>query len=244
MFTLFQNSGAEQMKRVATVDLAHGVMQVNTNWMDSRRFEPLMEYLRNGIDKYIGDKAKVELTGTGALFVEVTNSTIMDLVRSFSVAFLGVTLFMAFLLRSAKIGAIAMLPNLLPIAGVLGLMGYAGIWLDYSNVLIASIALGIVVDDTIHFLHQFRAQHLATGSVEAGLEHAYRHTGRAMVITSVVLVGGFAVFLLASLGNVRLFGFLTDITVAGALFVDLVLTPALLRALIRSKVTGAGAATA
>ena len=108
-------------------------------------------------------------------------------------------------------------------------MGAAGIWLDYSNALLASITLGIVVDDTIHFLHHFRIKMEESGDVDAAISHAYSYSGRAMIITSIVLVGGFSTFLLGELSTIRHFGVLVASSVFMALVVDLVLTPALLR---------------
>ena len=233
LFTVFESSAPDELKRLATVDLRHGAMFVRTQWMDAKRFEPLVAHIERGVQRYVGDRATVEVTGSAMLWVEVTGSTIHNVIRSFSIAFGLITLFMVFLMRSFKLGAISMVPNLLPIVGLVGVMGATGIWLDYSNALISSIALGIVVDDTIHFLHHFRVHLDKHHSVDRALSHAYAYSGRAMIITSVVLVGGFSAFVLGALATARNFGKLLAVTVALALLVDLVLTPALLRVVYR-----------
>ena len=134
-----------------------------------------------------------------------------------------------------------MVPNLLPIGAILGFMGATDIPIDLNNILLASIAIGIAVDDTIHFLHQFRAHVAQHEDVESAIQHSFNHAGRAMTTTSVVLVAGFSVFLAADMFNVQRFGILVALTLVVALLVDLIFTPALLRTFYRAK--GAGSST-
>jgi predicted RND superfamily exporter protein len=128
-----------------------------------------------------------------------------------------------------------MLPNLMPIAVVMGYMGYAGIVLDTSTLMLGSIAIGIVVDDTIHFLHQFKSHHDVHGQVEAAVKHAFTHSGRAMALTSLLLVAGFACVTAGDMLSSRLFGYLLGLTAVAALLADLTLTPALMRVVYRDR---------
>jgi predicted RND superfamily exporter protein len=128
-----------------------------------------------------------------------------------------------------------MVPNLLPIMMIMGVMGLLGVPIDMSNLLIASIAIGIAVDDTIHFLHHFSTAYERSGSVEAAIGHTFRHSGRALVSTSVILTLGFCVYVTAEMANLARFGMLVALTVVFALVIDLLLTPALLRVTYRDK---------
>ena len=140
-----------------------------------------------------------------------------------------ITLLMWLLLRSVKLGLIAMIPNLLPIAFVLGTMGLTDVPIDLANIIIASIILGIAVDDTIHFLHQFWISHRQHGDTSQAIKTSLDHSGRAIVSTSVILVCGFLVYIVASMVNLQRFGWLIALAIAYALVVDLAVGPALLR---------------
>ena len=132
-------------------------------------------------------------------------------------------------LKSVKMGLIAMVPNLVPIIFVMGFMGLTGIPIDLANILIASIAIGIAVDDTIHLLHHFRVHFDEYGNVEEAIRNAFEHAGRAMVSTTVILTIGFIAFSFATGSNIQRFGTLIALTAVTAMFIDLVFTPALLR---------------
>ena len=122
-----------------------------------------------------------------------------------------------------------MVPNLVPIALVMGLMGLTKIPVDLNNLLIASIALGIAVDDTIHFLHHFKTGLMETNDCESAIGIAAHHAARAMVGTSLILGAGFLVYVAALNAAIARFGVLIGLTVLAALVVDLILLPAILR---------------
>ncbi|MBF0248918.1 MAG: MMPL family transporter, partial [Alphaproteobacteria bacterium] len=123
---------------------------------------------------------------------------------------------------------VAMIPNLTPIIVTLGLMGWLGVPLDLFTMLIGSIAIGLAVDDTIHFMHNYRRYHHDTGSVKIAVRETLMGTGRAMLTTSVVLSLGFAVFMASTLTNLINFGWLTGLTILLALAADFFLAPALM----------------
>ena len=159
----------------------------------------------------------------------IVGSLLDDLLRSFGLAFVVITLMMIALLGELKLGLIAMIPNLLPITMVVAFMAAAGIPVDLNNLLFGSIAIGIAVDDTIHFLHQFKVHHDAHGHVDDAIHHSLQHAGRAMVSTSVILVGGFMVMASSELSSSHMFAILVSMSVVYALGSDLIVTPALLR---------------
>ncbi|SVC99902.1 uncharacterized protein METZ01_LOCUS352756 [marine metagenome] len=136
-------------------------------------------------------------------------------------------------LQNLRLGLVAMIPNLVPIILVSGFMILADIPVTLGNILNASLALGICVDDTIHFLHYFQRRHREHGDVELAIRESMLHTGRAIVITSAVLGISTVVFLLATLTSYQSFTYLMSLTVCFAVIADLVIAPAILRIVFR-----------
>lgn len=231
---LFENSGPDELSRIATADLRKTHFSVRVIWLDATGYLPFLEHLQEGVDKFLPAAVVARPTGSVLSVITVVNAILTDLMKSFGAALVAITLMMVVLLRELRLGLVAMIPNLMPIALIMGFMGYAGITIDLTNLLIASIVIGIAVDDTIHFLYQFRAFHKITGDVEAAIAHAMEHAGRAMVSTSMVLSAGFGVYLASNLVSMQRFGLLVGFTCIIALVVDLVLAPALLRAMYAS----------
>ncbi len=125
--------------------------------------------------------------------------------------------------------------NIIPIVAVFGLMGLLGIPLDMGTILIGSIVLGLVVDDTIHFLHHFRRAFDTSGNTETAIRATMFSTGRALVITSIVLCGGFFTYTLSFLSSNVRFGLLSGCAVLFALAADFFLVPALLVLVYKRK---------
>jgi predicted RND superfamily exporter protein len=149
-------------------------------------------------------------------------------VRSILIALLLIAGLMALLLRSVKLGLLSLVPNALPILLMFAVMGFAGIPLDAATSIVAGLALGIAVDDTIHYLTRFRHELRKTRSYPEALAHTTRTVGRAIVFTSVILFAGFSVLLLGTFKGTIYFGLLIGLAMAFALVGDLVLLPALL----------------
>jgi predicted RND superfamily exporter protein len=150
-------------------------------------------------------------------------------------AILLISLFMAYLFRSAKMILISLVPNLLPLIITGGLMGFLGIPIKPSTILIFSIAFGISVDDTIHFLAKYRQELIASRwSIKKSVYNALTETGVSMFYTSVVLFFGFSVFIISSYGGTKALGGLVSLTLLFAMLSNLILLPSLLLTLERS----------
>jgi uncharacterized protein len=132
------------------------------------------------------------------------------------------------LVRSARGMFAAMVVNLLPVLLVFGVMGWSGIPLDIATATVGAIVLGIVVDDTIHFLHRYRVSQRAGMSSATAATETIRHAGRGMLLTSAVLGSGFAVMIAAGTKSISYFGLLAALAVLSAVACDLLLLPALL----------------
>ena len=128
-----------------------------------------------------------------------------------------------------------MVPNLAPIVVTLGVMGWLGITLDMSNMLLGTVAIGLAVDDTIHFFHNFRNYYTRSGNARDAVRETMLSTGRAILFTTLVLVTGFWLFMFASLINLIQFGFLIGITLIVALLADVLLAPAMMELITRSS---------
>ena len=235
---MFENASPDQLKRLVTNDMRKTHMTLRVRWVDATSYGPLIEHIEVGVDKYFrAAKIDADVITTGAVYsiFSVISMIVFDLLKSFGVAFVVITLLLIVMLRSLKLGLIGMVPNLLPIAAIMGVMGAMDIPIDMVNLLIASIAIGIAVDDTIHYLHHFHTHYQLNGKVQDAIQYTKMHSGRAMMSTSTILVIGFAVFLYSQMANVRRFGGLVSLTVIFALLIDIVFTPALLRVFYRDR---------
>ncbi len=232
-FFMFENAGPDELRRMATNDLSRAQMTIRIKWLDATAYLPLTEHVEEGIAEFIPEDATVRATGSIYTLVTTVSHLLTDLIRSFGAAFVVITLVMMLLLRSLKLGLISMLPNLMPILFIMGLMGGVGIPIDMNNLLVASIAIGIAADDTIHFMHHFRVHYAWSGNIEEALNRAMRHSGRAMVSTTIILMIGFFVYLGAGMYNIQRFGLLIGLTCFMALMSDLLYGPALIRAFYR-----------
>lgn len=209
----------------------------------SNRYRGLVNQIREYIDKNLSDGLRVNITGVVHLLIEMQDYLLMSQIKSFSLAFVVIFVAIIFLLRSFKLGLISIVPNIMPVLFTLGAMGYIGIRLDAGTIMIASVAIGIAVDDTIHFLYRYKKEfnrlvssnHESADPYVRAVELTLLHVGKAMVFTSVVAFCGFMALCLSSFKPVQYFGLLTAITMASALVVDLFLTPCCLL-ILRPKI--------
>jgi len=230
---LFENAGPDDLRRMATADLRKTHLTARIAWMDATAYLPLKEHIEEGVATLLpqGSTVTAKPTGTVYSLVTVVGALIGDMLLSFGIAAGIIVVMMVLLLRRPSLGLIAMIPNLLPVAFILAFMGFVEIPIDLATLLIASIVIGIAVDDTIHYMHQYRVTHDATGDRERSLQRALDHAGRAIVSTSMILALGFSVYLASSMANIQRFGLLVAMACGFALFTNLILVPALLRTL-------------
>ena len=181
------------------------------------------------------DRYEVSLTGKAFLFQKGTNFLIKNLILSLTLAILLISLFMAYLFRSFRMIVISLTPNLLPLLITAGTMGYLGVPIKPSTILVFSIAFGISVDDTIHFLAKYRQELIACRwSVKKSVFAALRETGISMFYTSIVLFFGFSVFTTSNFGGTVAMGALVSGTLLLAMMANLLLLPVLLLSLERN----------
>jgi len=194
------------------------------------RMEEIENDLKESIAKiFPEERYGVNITGKSLLFLKGTKYLINNLILSLSLAILLIALFMAFLFRSFKMILISLIPNILPLIITAGVMGFTGIPLKPSTILVFSIAFGISVDDTIHFLAKYRQELIANGwKIKRAVFVALRETGISMFYTSVVLFFGFSIFMSSNFGGTQALGGLVAVTLMMAMLANLILLPSLL----------------
>ena len=200
---------------------------------ETERFERIEEDLRTKIDKiFPPDRYSVEITGKAHVFQKGTKYLVRNLVVSLSLAVLLIALFMAWMFRSFRMILVSLVPNLLPLLITAGLMGFLGVPIKPSTILVFSIAFGISVDDTIHFLAKYRQELIASNwKIKRSVYAALKETGVSMFYTSIVLFFGFSVFTLSSFGGTVALGALVSATLMFAMLSNLLLLPSLLLSL-------------
>jgi predicted RND superfamily exporter protein len=181
------------------------------------------------------DRYKVVMTGKALVFEKGTKYLLNNLLMSLLFAVFLISLLMVFMFRSFKMVVVSLIPNLLPLMITAGLMGYFGIPLKPSTILVFSIAFGLSVDDTIHFLAQYR-QELTRNNwkIKRSVFATIRESGLSMFYTSVVLFSGFSVFMLSDFGGTVALGGLIAITLAFGMLSNLMLLPCLVLTLNKS----------
>lgn len=203
------------------------------------RMEELLAMIRaQAADIFPSEKYTLHITGTSVVFVRGTQYLVKSLFQSLGLAVLLISLFMALMFNSRRMVMLSLVPNIIPLLFTAGIMGYFGIPIKASTILIFSIAFGISVDNTIHFLAKYRQELKITNwSIGESVILALRETGVSMIYTSFVLFFGFGVFSLSSFGGTVALGILVSMTLLVALISNLVLLPALLMGLQRMATT-------
>jgi len=176
----------------------------------------------------LAERFDVAVTGASTLAEKAMTGVLADLAGSMTIDFITILLFMVALFRSVRLAVLAMIPNVLPLVLVLGMMGLCGIEIRASTVIVFSVALGIAVDDTIHFMHRYREELHEHPDIRDAISTTLRAVGHPVAWTTAILVVGFLVNALSDFKAIVDFGVLSAITLVVALFVDLWLTPALL----------------
>lgn len=198
--------------------------------INTERMEEIEQELKREIAKiFPQERYQVDLTGKALLFLKGTKYLIKNLVLSLAIAVFLIALFMAYMFRSLRMIAISLIPNLLPLLITAGMMGFLGIPLKPSTILVFSIAFGISVDDTIHFLAKYRQELIdSKWKIQRSVYAALRGTGVSMFYTSIVLFFGFSVFMSSEFGGTVALGGLISMTLLFAMLSNLILLPSLL----------------
>jgi predicted RND superfamily exporter protein len=228
-FTRTVNSFVDTAQRYAR-------MSVNMQDVGSARLPLILDNVQQRANQLFDtSKYTVLLTGTSVTFLEGSRFIINGLKESVFWAFLLIAACMLYLFRSLRILLCSLLPNVIPLALTAGIMGWTGVPLKPSTVLVFSVALGIAIDVTIRFLVNYKQEQNGATSVRQNVIQTIHSTGVSIIYTSVVLIAGFVIFCFSSFGGTQALGWLTSVTLIAATIANLVLLPALLINLTRPK---------
>jgi predicted RND superfamily exporter protein len=188
----------------------------------------LSEELEVFLQLHLGQQEHPYVTGSVPLYTRGQQRLFSSLLTSFASAFIPISLVMGLALRSVHFGILAIIPNIMPVFFILALMGWLGIPLSVATVTVASIVFGIVVDDTIHFLHRLRAAYQTPGTTMEHLHNTIHYAGPAMLTAALISGTGFLGFLASPFIPLRDFGLLISGALWLAILCDVVLLPLLI----------------
>lgn len=229
LFTL-SDDGREELEGVVTPNYSKGRISIKIESTTSEEMVKLGKTIeRIAKETFDGAPVNITMTGVSYLFSLLDERLIQSQIRTFSIAILLVIGILFILFRSVKYGGLAILPNLLPIIFIMGLMGWTGITLNVGTVMVASVALGIAVDDTVHFITRFRKEFEYNRlPIQEATTRSIIFAGRSIFLTSIINIAGFLVLLLSGFQPTREFGMLVALTLFFALFGDIVVLPAMI----------------
>ncbi|MFC1822920.1 RND family transporter [Thermodesulfobacteriota bacterium] len=226
---MFKMSGSDDLKSMIDVDNRTIRLRLHLNDNGFFAASRARQKALDAAQAVLGDKVQIEVTGITALFGEFVEDFIAGQQRGLIFAFFAILIMMAIALRSFTGGLWSMLPNMIPLLFLGGYVGWFWDIVDSDVIMVGIIAIGISVDDTIHFLFRYRFELDRTKDMDIALDRTFHFSGRALIITSVIIVAGFAPFAFADYFFFKIMGTLLPATLAAAMVTDLLLIPAMIK---------------
>ncbi len=231
------NNPSQLLSKFIDSDKRSSRISVNMKDIGSAKLPAFLNRI-DSATKSIFDSSKydIQITGSSVTFLEGSNFIIKGLSESIFWAFLLIAICMIFLFRSFPILMCSLIPNIVPLLMTAGIMGWVGISLKPSTVLVFSVALGIAIDVTIRFLVNYKQElPRLNNNVAITLVQTIKHTGISIIYTSLVLVAGFVIFCFSDFGGTKALGWLTSLTLVVSTLTNLILLPALIKTFIKQK---------
>lgn len=229
-------TGRDEFNTIVTKDLKlgriSGQMEDIGSAQTSQKNAALNTFIEENVDQDIID---MRITGSALLIDKNNESLSVNMMQGLGIAFGVIALIMGILYRSFKIIFISLIPNVIPLLLIGGIMGYAGVDLKISTSIIFTIAFGIAVDDTIHFMSKLKLELAKGKSMLYALKRTFISTGKAIIVTSIILIGGFLTLIMSSFNGTFYTGLLVSMTLLFAVVADLLLIPVLLVYFYRPK---------
>jgi len=236
-FLLFENSGSDDLKDFTDSGFSTARVTIWVPALDAIDYSNFINIVSGYFRKNFPD-AETGVTGMVALLFTTMTNAIDSMLKSYEYALIVITVLMILLIGRVKIGLLSMIPNLIPIVIILGIMGWLDIPMNIDTMLVGSIAIGLAVDDTVHFMHNFRRYFEETGDPVFAVKETLHTAGRAMFVTTCVLSTAAFIFMFAEMTNMVDFGMLLGIVIILALLSDYFLAPALMILVNRPKKSG------
>lgn len=187
----------------------------------------LLQSLRDDVETVLGEGADYQMANLFVLYEDILERLFRSQVLTLGIVYLAVTIAFLLIFRSLRVALVAIVPNILVTATVFGIMGWFGIALDLMTITIGAVAMGIAVDDTIHYIHRFQKESRSSDAASA-VRRTHTSVGFAVLYTSVIIVAGFASLGFSDFVPSTLFGLLTGVALGGAFLFDMTVLPALL----------------
>jgi predicted RND superfamily exporter protein len=225
---LFELSGADDLKAIADSDFSKTRISVKVPWIGTVDLSRMLARMQSILQDVFKDDDRYAVTGSSAMLARTYQATLNSMSYSYLIAFVVISLMLILLVGDVRIGLASVLPNILPIMIVMAFLAAFDITLDMTSMMIGSIAMGLVVDDSLHFIYNYRNMWMQSGDPRHAVKETLKTTGRALLMTSVVLAFGFFSLLSASLLYLVQFGLLLGAIILMALVADFLFLPALL----------------
>ena len=238
---LLELTDEDALRRLVDFDYREARLSASMDDVGSARLEEFQAAFAAVAAEILGPDITVTQTGTNVLAANLSDYLVESLLVSIGLAFVFISALMGALFRNLKLVLISLVPNVVPLVVVAGVMGVLGIDIKPATAVIFSVAFGIAVDDTIHFLARLKQEARAGRPLREAVRAALLGTGKAIVLTSLILLGGFLVLMTSSFQSTMYMGGLISLTIAMALLADLLLLPALLH-LLQPRLPGPDAA--
>jgi predicted RND superfamily exporter protein len=223
---LLEINEADELYRLVDFDYQKMRLSAFTEDAGSKRINEIRDEVNVILSELFSDD-KVIVTGTTILSADLTEKIVYSLAWSILLALSAITLIMMLLFKNSRLIIIALVPNLIPLVIVGGIMGFLNVDIKPSTAVIFTIALGIAVDDSIHYLARFRIEYLRRKAMMPAITATTIHTGRAIIVTSAILIAGFGTLITSAFTSTAMMGILVCSTIFSALFADLFILPAL-----------------
>jgi hydrophobe/amphiphile efflux-3 (HAE3) family protein len=223
---LLEINDAPMLERLVNFNYSKLRVTAFTEDAGSKRINEMRDSISDYVSENFSDE-QITITGTTILSADLTNKIVYSLAWSIAIAVLAISIIMTLLFRNLNMVIISLVPNLIPLFAIAGIMGFFNVDIKPSTAVIFTIALGIAVDDSIHYLARFRIEHMKSGALFASLTKTTVQTGRAIIVTSMILIAGFGTLITSAFTSTAMMGILVCSTIATALLADLFILPSL-----------------
>lgn len=233
---LFESSGNDELSRLVTSDYGKARINLRMKYRPDSQYQPLFREIRTSADAFLTSTpqvGKIEVTGVIPMWSRLTQYLAENEVRSITLSFIVVMVVMVFVFRSLTLGLTMALCNLVPVAFALAVMGFSGVFLDPFTMLVSAIAIGVLDDDTLHFVKTVLDNYRRHRDMSTALRETFASTGVALMLMSSVLVLGFLIYTLSDVQSLAKFGGMTALAIGVGALCEFLFTPAVLMGMER-----------
>ena len=225
LLLIYEISGGDELYEQVNMDFSRTIMDMRVVMTDVSQMQAMVNEIEAFLKENPIPGVDARPTGIGLLWLRIADYISQTQITAYSLIFAMIALVMIIAYGSFKVGMLSMIPNVTPVLVTLGAMGWLGISLDYMKLLLATIAIGIAVDDTIHLVTRFRSRFYELGNYSDAMAASLRDVGPALTITTLILIGGFGGYFVTDMAVLTSFGILLGACIALALVADLLLLP-------------------